>query len=162
MGRGDALASGAKRAHFFSARPQITNVEPFRDVPAEDLDKVSDPTSDSHLPALVDNSALWSKPHVQFRGKPRGDMVLVVRVEQKSASMLIVPDVAKGKSEIGRVAGVGVNVSDLSIGMLVMFDRFASVGNELKLVTDEGEVEHLLLRQDDVMLILEELAPAVP
>lgn len=162
MGRGDTLAAGGKRAHFFGANTKITNVEPFRDVPAEDLDKIADPTSDSHLPDLVDNSSLWSKPHVQFKGKPRGDMVLVVRVEHKSASMLIVPDVAKGKSEIGRVAGKGIHVNDLEVGMLVMFDRFASVGNELKLVTEEGEVEHLLLRESDVMLILEELTPAVP
>lgn len=153
---GDQLARGGKRATFYPPRPEIKNVS------AEDLDRTADPATDSHLPQLVDNSALWKKPRVQFKGKPRGDMVLVVRVEQQGASMLIVPDVAKGKSEIGRVAGVGVHVHDLKTGDLVMFDRFASVGNELKLVTDEGEVEHLLLREADVMLTLEEIAPAVP
>lgn len=154
---GDQLARGGKRAVFYPPRPELKNVsEPS----GADLDRVTDSTSESHLPHLVDNSAPV-KPRVLFKGKPRGDMVLVVRVEQESSSLLVVPDVAKGKSEIGRVAGVGIKVTDIHIGDLVMFDRFASVGNEVKLVTEDGEKEHLMLREYDVMLTLEEIRSEV-
>lgn len=154
---GDQLARGGKRAVFYPPRPELKNVsEPS----GADLDRVADPTSESHLPHLVDNSAV-AKPRVHFKGKPRGDMVLVVRMEQESSSLLVVPDVAKGKSEIGRVAGVGIKVTDIQIGDLVMFDRFASVGNEVKLVNEDGEKEHLMLREYDVMLTLEEIRSEV-
>lgn len=116
------------------------------------------------IPAVVDNSALFApkKPEVVYRGKPFNKRILVTRVELKSTSALIIPDSAKDKSEVGII----VSFSDdsdlkklgLKEGCMILFDRFAAVGQNFPLLGEDGETkEHLLLQECDVAMEMTEV-----
>lgn len=154
MGKGDALASGQKKATFAMGGDSKDAPITLRNV-APETDEIV-----SH----VDNSAaLFSrkKPSVFYKGKPLGDMVLVERIKHESNSLVIIPDSAKGKSDVGRVTGVGHKAPSVHEGDLVLFDKFAAVGMEVSLLDASGEErEHLVLREHDILLILEEVRPA--
>ena len=158
--KGDSLASGAKRANFAMGGDS-------RNAPV-DLKNVA-PESEQ-LESLVDNSAAFTRPApaVIYRGKPYGDKVLVKRITRESNSRIVIPDAAKAKSDMGIVVGVGnglVDVTtgqrtplDLQEGALVLFDRFAAVGQEVSLLDDQGrEAEHLILQACDILLTLQEV-----
>ena len=90
--------------------------------------------------------------------KPLHDRVLVKRVEseEKTAGGLFIPDTAKEKPSKGEVIAVGPgkvengNRSEMSVkaGAIVLFNKYA--GTEVKL---DG-VEHLVMREDDILAIL--------
>lgn len=156
MGKGDALASGQKSATF-----QMGGDD--RDAPVV-LHNVAD---ENELPDVIDNSALFipKQPTVVYKGKPLGDMVLVKRIERESYSSIVIPDSAKGKSDTGIVTGVGPGIispltghrTSLSVqeGDLVLYDKFAAVGQEIKLMDESGEEsEQLILREHDILLTL--------
>jgi chaperonin GroES len=93
--------------------------------------------------------------------KPLYDRVLVKRVEEESRSTggIIIPDSAKEKPLRGKVlaAGQGKLQDDGTIrplavkeGDLVLFGKYA--GTEIKMA---GE-EHTILREDDILGIVEE------
>lgn len=95
----------------------------------------------------------------QYRAECRGDNVLVIRVEREHSSMLIIPESARAKSDVGRVAAVGKDVTRASKGELVLFDRFAAHGKEIELLDDQGiPRQHLLLNDVDILLGLERVA----
>jgi len=93
--------------------------------------------------------------------RPLHDRILVKRLEgeQKSAGGIIIPDAAKEKPIEGRVVAVG-NGKILEDGTRramevkaedrVLFGKYS--GTEVKL---EGD-EHLILREDDVLAIIED------
>jgi chaperonin GroES len=92
--------------------------------------------------------------------KPLNDRVLVLRVEgeQKTAGGIIIPDTAKEKPQEGKVIAVGPGKMDengkrtsleVKQGDRVLFSRYA--GTEIKI---DG-VEHLMMREDDILGILE-------
>ena len=92
--------------------------------------------------------------------KPLNDRVLVVRIEEdeKTAGGIIIPDTAKEKPQEGKVVAVGPGKLDEQgkrIPMAVkakdriLFGKYA--GNE---ITVDG-VEHLIMREDDILGILE-------
>ena len=92
--------------------------------------------------------------------KPLHDRVLVRRVESeaKTAGGLIIPDSAKEKPIEAEVLAVGkgkiledgkVVPLDVKKGDRVLFGKYS--GTEIKI---EGE-EHLILREDDVLGIIE-------
>ena len=92
--------------------------------------------------------------------RPLQDRILVKRIEeeQTSAGGIIIPDTAKEKPQEGKVVAVGkgrirddgkLQRLDVKKGDRVLFSKFG--GTE---VTLEGE-EHLILREDDVLGILE-------
>jgi chaperonin GroES len=92
--------------------------------------------------------------------KPINDRVLVKRVEKKTKSTggIIIPDGAKEKPHEGNVIAVGPgkmgedgkrNPMDVKAGDRVLFSKFS--GTEIKM---DG-VEHLFLRQDDVLGVLD-------
>lgn len=149
-GSGDRLARGQKSATFSGGygdgelKPSLAPEE--------------------SIPAVVDNSALFApkKPEVVYRGKPFNKRVLVTRVEIKSNSSIIVPDSAKEKSEVGIIVALSPD-SDLAKqgikeGCMVLFDRFASIGQCYPLLDENGETkEHVLLSECDIQMELVEV-----
>ena len=92
--------------------------------------------------------------------RPLYDRILIKRVaaESKTASGLIVPDAAKEKPQEGEVIAVGsgrvladgkVREIGLGVGDRVLFGKYT--GDEIKL---DG-VEHIILREEDVLAVFE-------
>jgi len=92
--------------------------------------------------------------------RPLGDRILVKRIqeEEKTKGGIIIPDTAKEKPQEGKVVAVGKGKTtedgkllppDVKVGDRILFGKYA--GSEIKL---EGE-EHLILREDDILGILE-------
>ncbi len=92
--------------------------------------------------------------------KPLGDRILVLGVEKekKTKGGILIPDTAKEKPQEGKVIAVGpgkVNekgkriLLDVKKGDRVLFGKYA--GNEIKI---DG-VEHLIMREDDILAIQE-------
>ena len=93
------------------------------------------------------------------RVKPLHDRIIVKRLEEedKSKGGIIIPDTAKEKPQQGKVIAVGpgrredgkVLPLDVKAGDKVLFAKYS--GTEFKL---DG-VEHLILREDDVLGVIE-------
>jgi len=92
--------------------------------------------------------------------RPLHDRVLVRRVEaeEKTAGGIIIPDTAKEKPQEGKVVAVGKGkmteqgkllAPDVKAGDKILFGKYS--GSEVKI---EGE-EHLILREDDILGVLE-------
>ena len=92
--------------------------------------------------------------------QPLNDRVLVLRIEeeQKTSGGLIIPDTAKEKPQEGKVVAVGPGKLDENGKRIpldvkkndrVLFGKYA--GNEIKI---DG-VEHLIMREDDILGIIE-------
>jgi chaperonin GroES len=98
--------------------------------------------------------------------RPLGDRVVVkpVEEEERTPGGIVLPDVAKEKPQQGEVVAVGPgelnergerNPMDVKVGDRVIYSKYA--GTEVKL----GEEEYLILRQSDILAIVEkEAAPA--
>ncbi len=93
--------------------------------------------------------------------KPLGDRVLVKRVEEEEVRKggIILPDTAKEKPQQGRVIAVGTGKVDengnrrpleVKEGDRVLFGKYA--GTEVKI----DEEEYLIMREDDILGIIEE------
>lgn len=92
--------------------------------------------------------------------KPMNDRVLVLRMEEekKTPGGIIIPDTAKEKPQEGKVISVGPGKTDetgkrtpleVKAGDRVLFSKYG--GTEIKI---DG-VEHLFLREDDILGVLE-------
>ena len=92
--------------------------------------------------------------------RPLQDRVLVKRVEeeQKTKGGIIIPDTAKEKPIEGEVIAVGngkvledgkVRPLDIKKGDRVLFGKYA--GTEVKIES----VEHLILREEDILGVIE-------
>jgi len=92
--------------------------------------------------------------------RPLQDRIIVKRIEEEeiTAGGIIIPDTAKEKPQEGKVIAVGkgkirddgkLQKLDVKKGDRVLFSKFG--GTE---VTLEGE-EHLIIREDDVLGILQ-------
>lgn len=92
--------------------------------------------------------------------RPLQDRILVKRLasEEKTASGIIIPDNAKEKPMEGQVIAVGngkvlddgkLRKPDVKVGDRVLFSKYA--GSEVKV---DG-VEHLILREDDLLGVLD-------
>lgn len=92
--------------------------------------------------------------------KPLHDHILVERVEvEMKKGGIIIPDTAKEKPQQGKVIAVGDgriddkgNTTPLVVkkGDTILFGKYS--GNEIKL----GDREYLIIREDDVLGILQE------
>ena len=92
--------------------------------------------------------------------KPLHDHILVERVEMEiKKGGIIIPDTAKEKPQQGKVIAVGDGRIDdkgktiplvVKKGDMILFGKYS--GNEIKL----AEKEYLIIREDDVLGILEE------
>ena len=92
--------------------------------------------------------------------RPLHDRILVKRIEEeaKSKGGIIIPDTAKEKPQEGKVIAVGngkvnddgnLRPLDVHKGDRILFGKYS--GSEIQL---EGE-EHLIIREDDVLAVLE-------
>jgi chaperonin GroES len=92
--------------------------------------------------------------------RPLGDRILVKRIkeEDKTKGGIIIPDTAKEKPQEGKVVAVGkgkrsekgdIIAPEVKAGDRILFGKYS--GSEVKL---EGE-EHLILREDDILGVLE-------
>jgi chaperonin GroES len=92
--------------------------------------------------------------------RPLGDRILVKRIkeEEKTKGGIIIPDTAKEKPQEGKVVAVGKGKTteegkliapDVKAGDRILFGKYS--GSEVKL---EGE-DHLILREDDILGVLE-------
>jgi chaperonin GroES len=92
--------------------------------------------------------------------RPLGDRLLVKRVkeEEKTKGGIIIPDTAKEKPQEGKIVAVGKGkmteagkllAPQVKAGDTILFGKYS--GSE---VTLDGE-EHLIMREDDVMGVLE-------
>jgi chaperonin GroES len=92
--------------------------------------------------------------------RPLNDRILVLRIneEEKTSGGIIIPDTAKEKPQEGKVIAVGsgkLNEKgkriplDVKKNDRVLFTKYG--GNEIKI---DG-VEHLIMREDDILAIME-------
>jgi len=92
--------------------------------------------------------------------RPLHDRILVKRIEEeaKSKGGILIPDTAKEKPQEGRVVAVGkgkvnddgdLRPLEVHKGDRILFGKYS--GTEIRL---EGE-EHLIIREDDVLAVLE-------
>ncbi|MCY4439092.1 MAG: co-chaperone GroES [Deltaproteobacteria bacterium] len=91
--------------------------------------------------------------------KPLHDRIIVKRLdeEEKTAGGIIIPDSAKEKPQEGMVVAVGsgrredgkVVALDVKEGDKVLFGKYS--GTEIEL----GGDEHLIMREDDILGIVE-------
>jgi chaperonin GroES len=93
--------------------------------------------------------------------KPLQDRLVVKRIEEeeKTKGGIIIPDAAKEKPQEGRVIAVGDGKTlesgqkaalSVKVGDKVLFGKYS--GTEIKI---DGE-EHLILREDDVLAVIED------
>jgi chaperonin GroES len=92
--------------------------------------------------------------------KPLDDHVLVLRIEEeeKTSGGIVIPDTAKEKPMEGKIIAVGPGKIDdkgkripmaVKKNDRVLFGKYA--GNDIKI---DG-VEHLIMREDDILAIVE-------
>ena len=92
--------------------------------------------------------------------RPLHDRVIIKRIEEEETTKggIIIPDTAKEKPSEGKVVAVGngklldngeVKALEVKNGDKVLFGKYA--GTEIKI---EG-VEHLIMREDDIIAIVE-------
>ena len=92
--------------------------------------------------------------------QPLNDRILLLRVkeEEKTSGGIIIPDTAKEKPQEGKVVAVGPGKVDengkrisleVKQGDRVLFGKYA--GTEIKI----SGVEHLIMREDDILGIIE-------
>jgi chaperonin GroES len=92
--------------------------------------------------------------------RPLNDRVLVLRIdgEEKTSGGIIIPDTAKEKPQEGKVVAVGPGKLDddgkrIPLGVKkndrVLFGKYS--GTDIKI---DG-VEHLIMREDDILGIIE-------
>lgn len=92
--------------------------------------------------------------------RPLHDRVIVKRIEEegKTKGGIIIPETAKEKPSEGKVVAVGngkllengtLQALEVKKGDKVLFGKYA--GTEIKI---EGE-EHLIMREDDIIAIVE-------
>ena len=92
--------------------------------------------------------------------RPLQDRVIVRRIEEaeKTKGGIIIPDTAKEKPMEGKVIAVGkgkvledgkIHPLDVKAGDRVLFGKYA--GTEVKI----DEEEHLIMREDDILGVIE-------
>jgi chaperonin GroES len=92
--------------------------------------------------------------------KPLGDRIVVkaVTAEEKTAGGILLPDSAQEKPTKGEVIAVGpgkvqengkLSAMDVAVGNVIYYARYG--GTEVKVGSDE----FIILRQDDVLAIVE-------
>jgi len=92
--------------------------------------------------------------------RPLHDRIIVKRVEEeeKTKGGIIIPDTAKEKPMEGKVIAVGkgkiledgkIQPLDVKVGDRVLFGKYS--GTEVKI----GGEEHLIMREDDILGVIE-------
>lgn len=84
--------------------------------------------------------------------KPIADRVAIIpaAAEEKTKGGLIIPDTQKEKPLRGKVAFLGPRVTQIALGDEIIYGKYA--GQEIEF---EG-VKYLIMREDDVIAVLED------
>jgi chaperonin GroES len=87
---------------------------------------------------------------------PLSDRVLIRRVsaEERTRGGLHIPDAAKDKPQAGDVVAVGVDAKNVRAGDRVIFGKYS--GDVIRL----DEVEHLIMKEEDILGVMSE-SPSV-
>ena len=94
--------------------------------------------------------------------RPLQDRILVERIEEETKKGgIIIPDSAKEKPQQGKVIAAGPGKVDekgnripmeVKKGDIILFGKYS--GNEIRI----GEEEHLIMREDDILAVIEKEA----
>jgi chaperonin GroES len=81
--------------------------------------------------------------------KPIKDKVLIkpMKAEEKTASGIIIPEMAQEKPNRGTVTSIGSTVISLQEGDIVLYGKFG--GSEIKLDNES----YLIIKEEDILLI---------
>ena len=99
--------------------------------------------------------------------RPLHDRIIVTRIEEGEQKVggIIIPDTAKEKPQQGKVIAVGAGKQkddgkrialDVKEGDTILFGKYS--GQEIKI---DGE-EHLIMREDEVLAVLEQVSASEP
>lgn len=88
------------------------------------------------------------KPEWHYEATPRHDFVLIIRLSKEHSSRVVIPDSCREKSDVGIVWRVGPEVDDLIPGDIVLFDKYATVGQNYELLDEEGDMQEFLMLQE--------------
>ena len=82
--------------------------------------------------------------------KPLADRIVAVREEArtKTASGLYLPDNAKEKPIVAKIAAIGPDVKNLEIGEKILYKEYSTTNFKI-----EGQ-EYLILKEEDVLATL--------
>jgi chaperonin GroES len=86
-------------------------------------------------------------------GRPLRDRVLIKRAaapEMAGGGRIIIPDQHREKPNFGEVVRVGSKAEDVKPGDRVLFGKYSGSAIEI------GGVEHLLIREDEILMVLED------
>jgi len=106
-------------------------------------------------PAIV-LDAPEDRPEFGYKATPRHSFLFVKPVPKEHKGRLIIPKAFESTSDMGFVHAAGPDVVDVKVGNLVLFDKYAEVGNRFTLLDEEGElVDMIQMREDNVTAIME-------
>jgi co-chaperonin GroES (HSP10) len=93
-----------------------------------------------------------------YTGRAFGKFVMIRRLESEHSGRLVMPERISGTSDVGFVASVGEETKYIKAGMVVLFDQYAGVGRECRLI-DENALpgDFLIVEEGDVLAILEKV-----
>jgi len=107
------------------------------------------------VPPLEEIEIAPEKPEFGYRAFPRRNFLFVKPLPPSHKGRLLVPKAYESTSDMGFVHNVGDKVLDINRGDLVLFDKYAEVGNRFTLVDDDGELVDLIqMRDDNVTAVL--------
>lgn len=88
---------------------------------------------------------------------PLGDRVLLKRIkaEEKTASGIIIPDVAQEKAQMGAVLAVGKGRKDSEGNLIPLEVRIGDTVYFGKYVGTEAGNDHLIVREDEILGIVQ-------
>lgn len=81
-----------------------------------------------------------SKPTHGYRPSALGRQVFIKPVPKDHPGRLITPPAYEPATDMGFVSAAGPEVTGVRVGQLVMYDKYATVGNEFELLDEDGEV----------------------
>lgn len=86
----------------------------------------------------------------------------------RSESGLVIPEVAKSKTTVGRILAKGPGVDGFEVGEKVLFTRLSGIvftvidRTHPRANKDNGEVEFIILDQTEIYSKIKDVDPAIP
>ena len=84
-----------------------------------------------------------------YRATALGKNVFIKPVPKEHAAHFIIPDAYEPATDSGFVASAGPDVVGIKPGNLVLYDRFATTGNEFTLLDEDGELVPMVRLHSD-------------